>query len=113
MKRILTIVLLYGGLSATVLALQQAKSTTGGGGKTASIWGGVKDAAGKPVDGALVSIKPANSTMTTHVFTDENGEYVTPPMPAQHYAMWAQAAGFATERTDVGLDGPATKAFTL
>ena len=81
---------------------------------SASMWGTVRDAAGNPVDGALVSIRGVDQTFTTSVFTDESGEYVSPPLTARRYRMWAQATGFATSRSDLALNGgPASQSFRL
>ena len=80
----------------------------------ASVWGTVHDAAGNPVDGALVSIRGVDQTFTTSVFTDESGEYVSPPLTMRHYMMWAQATGFATSRSELVLDkGPVSQSFGL
>ena len=80
---------------------------------SASIWGTVRDASGKPVEGAVVSVRAGDQLFTTSVYTDDNGEYVTPPLSARRYRMWAQAVGFATARAEVALDRPASQLFTL
>ena len=94
-------------------AQQSGEQPAAPGGAVASIWGTVRDAAGKPVDGALVSIRAVDQTFTTSVFTDESGEYVSPPLPGRRYRMWAQAVGFGTARAELRLDGPASQPFTL
>src|SRR5580700_2704237 len=65
--------------------------------------GTVKSAAGAKMAGATVSAKMDNSTITTSVFTDDDGAYYFPPMSAGHYEVWAQADGFETARGDVTL----------
>jgi streptogramin lyase len=65
--------------------------------------GTIKTPDGKPVDGVTVSAKPDGGTVTTTVFTDENGQYYFPPLPAGHYRVWAQALGFQTAKSDVDL----------
>src|SRR5215470_12455811 len=111
MKRIY-LYLVFAGLAAAAAALATA-SPAAQSAKTQSVIGTVRDAAGKPVDGALVSIRHVNQTFTTSVYTDEKGEYVTPPLAAGKYRMWAQATGFSTSRAELSLDKPATQAFTL
>src|SRR5260221_9066397 len=59
---------------------QGSGQSQGQGPVTASVWGTVRDAAGKPVEGAVVSIRAADQTFSTSVFTDDNGEYVMPPL---------------------------------
>ena len=103
MNRILAVLLVAWALVAVTVAQRSG----------ASIWGTVQDAAGDPVDGALVSIRAVDQTFTTSVFTDESGEYVTPPLPARRYRMWAQAVGFGTARAELLLDGPASRSFAL
>src|SRR5262249_5161853 len=80
---------------------------------TAAVWGVVRDTAGSPVDGGVVSFRGIDQTITTSVFTDEHGEYVTPPLPAGRYRAWAQAVGFATERSELSLGRPTSESFTL
>ena len=81
---------------------------------SASIWGTVRDAVGNPVDGALVSIRGVDQTFTSSVFTGASGEYVSPPLTARGYRMWAQATGFATSRSELVLNGrPASQSFRL
>ena len=80
----------------------------------ASVWGTVHDAAGNPIDGALVSIRGVDQTFTTSVFTDESGEYVSPPLTARRYKIWAQTTGFATARSELVLDeGTVSQSFEL
>src|SRR6185369_16908470 len=77
-----------------------------------SVWGTVRDSAGKPVDGAVVSIRAVDQTFSTTVFTDDSGDYVMPPLSARRYRMWAQATGFNTARSDVVLAGrPVSQSF--
>jgi streptogramin lyase len=65
--------------------------------------GTVKSAAGAKMSGVTVSAKMDNSTITTSVFTDDDGAYYFPPMAAGHYEVWAQADGFENGRGDVSL----------
>src|SRR4051812_37395428 len=65
-------------------------------------------AAGKPLDGATVSAKRGGSTITTSVYTDKPGRYVSPPLPAGSYRVWAQALGFGTANGEVELGASST-----
>ena len=65
------------------------------------------------MDGAVVSIRAVDQTFTTSVFTDEHGEYVTPPVTPRRYRVWAQAVGFATERAELLVSGASSQSFTL
>lgn len=60
--------------------------------------GTIKTSDGKPLDGVTVSAKPDGGTITTGVFTDENGQYYFPPLPTGHYRVWAQALSFQTAK---------------
>jgi streptogramin lyase len=75
--------------------------------------GTVKSAAGKELGGVTVSAKPAGQTITTTVFTDENGTYYFPPMPAAQYDVWAQADTFETAQGDVSLTSGQHENFVL
>ena len=56
--------------------------------------GTITSAAGEKLGGVTVSAKPVAGTVTTTVFTDANGEYYFPPLPAGKYRLWAQAISF-------------------
>ena len=47
--------------------------------------GAVKSAAGEKLGGVMISAKGDGQTITTSIFTDENGNYYFPPMPAGKY----------------------------
>ena len=65
--------------------------------------GSVASAAGQKLDGVTVSAKMVGSTITTSVYTDADGNYYFPPMPAGTYKVWAQALGFERVNADVNL----------
>src|SRR5215469_7494076 len=65
--------------------------------------GTIKTPDGKLLDGVTVSAKPDGGTVTTSVFTDENGQYFFPPLPTGHYRVWAQALSFQIAKSDVDL----------
>jgi virginiamycin B lyase len=83
-------VLLFGGHSAAQTA---SLSDTG-------LTGTVKSSDGKPLEGISVSAKAQGSTITTSVYTNQNGEYYFPPLPKGQYRIWAQAVGFELTRTE-------------
>jgi streptogramin lyase len=62
--------------------------------------GVIKSANGKPLEGVAVSARSQNKTFTTSVYTNQNGEYFFPALDAGQYAIWAQAVGFETARSE-------------
>src|ERR1700722_14955777 len=75
--------------------------------------GAIKSADGKTMSGVTVSAKPDGGTITTTVFTDENGNYFFPALPAGHYRVWAQALSYQTAKGAVDLANNNTQDFTL
>ena len=75
--------------------------------------GAITSAAGEKLGGVTVSAKPAGGTVTTTVFTDENGDYYFPPLPAGKYRVWAQAVSFATAKTEIELPAARKQGFVL
>jgi streptogramin lyase len=69
--------------------------------------GSISQAGGQKLDGVTVSAKMVGGTITTSVYTDADGNYYFPPMPAGQYKVWAQALGF--ERADANVDLSANK----
>jgi streptogramin lyase len=65
--------------------------------------GTVKSAAGARMSGVTVSAKMENTTITSSVFTDDEGSYYFPSMNGGRYQVWAQADGFDTARSSVDL----------
>lgn len=72
------------------------------------LMGTIRDSAGKPLNGVVVSARSSDQTLTTSVYTDERGVYVFPRLAAGNYKLWAQAVGFHTEWTELALDGSHT-----
>ncbi len=64
--------------------------------------GTITSAAGEKMAGVTVSAKPDGSTITTSVYTDQQGNYYFPPMPAGKYQVWAQALTY--ERSNGAID---------
>ena len=79
----------------------------------AIISGTVKDAAGAPMSGVTESAKAQGSTITTTVFTDEQGMYFFPALPAGPYRVRAQAVTFETANANVAADGKAKADFSM
>jgi streptogramin lyase len=65
--------------------------------------GTVASKAGEKMAGVSVSAKAAGTTITTSVFTDENGEFYFPRLPSGKYSVWAQADSFQTARGNADL----------
>jgi len=67
--------------------------------------GSVKSDSGAKLDGVTVSARAVDATITTSVFTDEDGNFYFPRMAQGKYRVWAQAEGFAADKAEVSLDG--------
>ncbi len=67
----------------------QTQTLPGGG-----LTGTVKSFDGKPMEGVAVSARAQGKTVTTSVWTNQNGEYDFPPLEDGQYRIWAQATGF-------------------
>ena len=65
--------------------------------------GSITSATGQKLEGVQVSAKKEGSTITTSVYTDQNGEYIFPPLADGKYRVWAQALGFQTAKGEVDL----------
>ncbi len=69
----------------------------------ALLTGAVTAATGEKMGGVTVSAKAAGSTITTSVYTDDQGNYYFPPMPAGKYQVWAQTLSFEMTKNAVDL----------
>jgi streptogramin lyase len=67
--------------------------------------GTITSASGEKLGGVTVSAKQEGSTISTHVYTDEAGNYYFPPLPAGKYQVWAEALSFAPAKSEVDLSG--------
>jgi virginiamycin B lyase len=65
--------------------------------------GTITSASGDKLGGVTVSAKRDVTTITTSVYTDEQGNYYFPPMEAGKYNVWAQALSFETSKNAVDL----------
>ena len=75
--------------------------------------GTIKSDFGKKMAGVTVSAKAEGKAITTSVFTDQQGDYYFPPMPAGQYEVWAQADTFATARAKIDLTSTRHQDFVL
>src|ERR1700731_4830900 len=75
--------------------------------------GTVKSASGEKLNGATVSARLDGSTITTSVFTDEQGNYYFPAMDAGKYHVWAQVETFQAGKADVELNATRHQDFAL
>src|SRR5258707_3382906 len=75
--------------------------------------GSITSASGQKLDGVQVSAKKESSTITTSVYTDQNGDYFFPPMAEGKYQVWAQALGFHTTKDAVDLSAVKHQDFKL
>ena len=76
--------------------------------------GSVKSDTGAKLDGVTVSAKGVGQTITTSIFTDEDGNYYFPRMAEGRYRVWAQAEGFEAGKAEINLNGTAGRQdFTL
>src|SRR3984885_8123637 len=75
--------------------------------------GSIASATGQKLDGVQVSAKKDGSTITTNVYTDQNGEDFFPAMADGKYQVWAQALGFETAKSAVDLAGTTHQDFKL
>jgi streptogramin lyase len=96
-------------LSATLPAISETAAPS------IELTGTVRGTDGKPMEGVAVSAKAEGSTITTSVWTNQNGAYAFPALEAGRYHVWAQAVGFDRPTADAAITpGTATQhAFTL
>ena len=65
--------------------------------------GTITAASGEKMGGVTVSAKREGSTIATHVYTDEQGNYYFPAMEAGKYRVWAQALSYEAAKSEVDL----------
>jgi streptogramin lyase len=76
--------------------------------------GSVKSDSGAKLEGVTVSARADRQTITTSVFSDDDGNFYFPRMTPGKYRMWAQAEGYGPGRTEINLSGvSARQDFTL
>ena len=107
---LLTGVLVGVGLLHGVAGIQpaavSAQAAVGQAADAPPLWGTVRTASEEPMEGVPVSARAVGRTITTSVFTDEQGQYFfpafTPPLESGQFQVWAQAVGY--ERTLAHVD---------
>src|ERR1700674_4827919 len=75
--------------------------------------GSITSASGQKLDGIQVSAKKEGSTITTSVYTDQNGDYFFPALAEGKYNVWAQALSFQTAKGGVDLSAAKHQDFKL
>src|SRR5215208_4767593 len=75
--------------------------------------GTITSASGEKMGGVTVSAKAEGSTITTSVYTDENGSYYFPPLPDGKYQVWAQAITYQAAKGEVALNKTTQQNFVL
>src|SRR6266550_4909778 len=77
--------------------------------------GTVRASTAESIAGVTVSAAAEGGTITTSVYTDEQGRYYFPSMPGGKYRVWAQAVGYQAGRARVELNsaGKTRQDFTL
>jgi streptogramin lyase len=111
-RRWLDVLIAAAALGMTICAVnaQSAPAPQTG----ALLSGSVKSDGGAKLDGVTVSARSTGQTITTSVFTDEDGNYYFPRMSDGKYRLWAQAEGFEAGKAEVNLGGAAARQdFTL
>lgn len=83
------------------------------GSTSGSLDGDVKAATAEPLEGVAVSARAAGRTITTTVFSDAEGRYVFPALPAGKYKVWAQAEGYRAAESTVDVAKMAPARLTL
>jgi streptogramin lyase len=69
----------------------------------AMLEGNIQGSHGEALEGVTVSTRPVDGTITTSVYTDEQGNYYFPVLPAGKYRISAQAVGYRAGRADLTL----------
>jgi streptogramin lyase len=108
----LTAALIFAAM-ATALVLSTSARAYGADENGTLLAGTAKSDSGEKMPGVTVSAKAEGKTITTSVFTDQQGDYYFPPMPAGEYEIWAQADAFATVRANINLTSTRHQDFVL
>src|ERR1700722_14728180 len=65
--------------------------------------GNIQGSHGEALEGVTVSTRPVDGTITTSVYTDEQGNYYFPVLPGGKYRISAQGVGYRAGRADLTL----------
>src|SRR5260370_7712468 len=98
---------------AFVLAVSLSACAYGSDDNGALLAGTVNSDSGEKMSGVTVSAKAEGRTITTSVFSDQQGDYYFPPLAPGEYEVWAQADTFQTARAKVNLTGTRHQDFSL
>src|SRR5260370_36067602 len=108
---------LFGALMFVAMAFALAVSLSacayGSDDNGAWLAGKVKSDSGEKRSGVTASAKAEGRTITTSVFSDQKGDYYSPPLAPGEYEVWAQADTFQTARAKVNLTGTRHQDFSL
>jgi virginiamycin B lyase len=78
------------------------------------LYGSAKSDSGAKLEGVTVSARAEGQSITTSVFTDDDGNYYFPRMAEGKYRLWAQAEGFEAGKTEIILSAATARHdFTL
>ena len=85
------------GCAASLVSLAAAEDSV-------LLTGTITNSSKEKVAGVSVSVKAVGKTITTSVFTDEQGNYYFPPtlVPGK-YHLWAQTEGYSTAHSEITL----------
>ena len=75
--------------------------------------GTIVSAGGEKLGGVTVSAKAQGTTITTSVYSDAQGNYYFPPLPAGKYNVWAQAVAFEMAKGEIDLSAARRADLTL
>src|SRR5207248_9384387 len=100
-------------ITAIVLALFAPGWACGADENGALLAGSVKSDSGEQMTGVTASAKTEGHTITTSVFTDQQGDYYFPAMAAGTYEVCAQADTFETAHATVSLTATRHQDFML
>jgi streptogramin lyase len=98
---------------ALVLTVSLSARAYGADENGALLAGTVKSDSGEKMSGVTISAKAEGRTITTSVFTDQQGDYYFPPLAPGEYEVWAQADTFETARAKVNLTATRHQDFAL
>jgi streptogramin lyase len=108
----LTAILIFAAMFTALMPCPSARAY-GADENSSLLAGTIKSDSGKKMAGVTVSAKAEGKAITTSVFTDQQGDYYFPPMPAGQYQVWAQADTFATARAKIDLTSTRHQDFVL
>jgi streptogramin lyase len=107
--------LISAALLLSLAALRPSLGAPAGKSAPRMLSGIVRDAGGGPMEGVAISAAVVGGTITTSVYSDDQGRYYFPTAPAGKYQVWAQAVGYQAARAEVELNSTkgARRDFTL